>query len=76
MGIPPSICYWLYIYVYTYIINKNSILCLLIDHDRPLSEAGEADAIKVSQKLHQLGWVPELILSRLVLLCIASYHNI
>lgn len=35
----------------------------LRDHDRPLSEAGEADAIKVSQKLHQLGWVPELILS-------------
>ncbi|KAL8093207.1 hypothetical protein AgCh_035192 [Apium graveolens] len=35
----------------------------LRDHDRPLSESGEADAIKVSQKLHQLGWVPGLILS-------------
>ncbi|OIT29109.1 PREDICTED: uncharacterized protein LOC109211791 [Nicotiana attenuata] len=33
------------------------------DHDRPLSRAGQLDAIKVSQKLLQLGWIPELILS-------------
>lgn len=35
----------------------------LLDHDRPLSSTGQADAIKVSQKLHLLGWIPELILS-------------
>ncbi|OWM85679.1 uncharacterized protein At3g52155, chloroplastic [Punica granatum] len=34
----------------------------LRDHDRPLSKAGRADAIKVSQKLKELGWIPELIL--------------
>ncbi|CAK9167057.1 unnamed protein product [Ilex paraguariensis] len=34
----------------------------LRDHDRPLSKAGQADAIKVSHKLQQLGWIPELIL--------------
>ncbi|XP_058113045.1 uncharacterized protein At3g52155, chloroplastic isoform X2 [Magnolia sinica] len=33
------------------------------DHDRPLSKAGRADAVNVSQKLQQMGWVPELILS-------------
>ncbi|XP_028095952.1 uncharacterized protein At3g52155, chloroplastic-like, partial [Camellia sinensis] len=33
------------------------------DHDRPLSKAGQADAIEVSHKLQQLGWIPELILS-------------
>lgn len=38
---------------------------LFIDHDRPLSKAGQADAVIVSQKLQQLGWIPELILSRL-----------
>ncbi|CAN6204071.1 unnamed protein product [Urochloa humidicola] len=32
------------------------------DHDRPLSKAGRADAISVSNKLQQLGWIPELIL--------------
>jgi hypothetical protein len=37
-----------------------------IDHDRPLSKAGEADAVRVSHKLQQLGWIPQLILSRLV----------
>lgn len=36
----------------------------LVDHDRPLSKAGQDDAIKVSQKLQQLGWIPQLILSR------------
>ncbi|XP_028095453.1 uncharacterized protein LOC114295427 isoform X2 [Camellia sinensis] len=36
----------------------------LRDHDRPLSKAGQADAIEVSHKLQQLGWIPELILSR------------
>lgn len=35
-----------------------------IDHDRPLSKAGQADAKIVSQKLQQLGWIPQLILSR------------
>ncbi|XP_028095452.1 uncharacterized protein At3g52155, chloroplastic-like isoform X1 [Camellia sinensis] len=35
----------------------------LRDHDRPLSKAGQADAIEVSHKLQQLGWIPELILS-------------
>ncbi|XP_059439881.1 uncharacterized protein At3g52155, chloroplastic isoform X2 [Corylus avellana] len=35
----------------------------LRDHDRPLSKAGQADAVIVSQKLQQLGWIPELILS-------------
>ncbi|XAR53901.1 hypothetical protein NMG60_11022640 [Bertholletia excelsa] len=34
----------------------------LRDHDRPLSKAGQVDAIKVSHKLQQLGWIPELIL--------------
>lgn len=41
---------------------------LFPDHDRPLSSTGQADAIKVSQKLHLLGWIPELILSRFVCL--------
>ncbi|CAB4275563.1 unnamed protein product [Prunus armeniaca] len=35
----------------------------LKDHDRPLSETGQADAVKVSHKLQQLGWIPQLILS-------------
>ncbi|KAF5728512.1 hypothetical protein HS088_TW21G00660 [Tripterygium wilfordii] len=34
----------------------------LRDHDRPLSQAGRAAAVSVSQKLQQLGWIPELIL--------------
>lgn len=34
------------------------------DHDRPLSKSGKEDAVKVSLKLQQLGWIPELILSR------------
>lgn len=38
------------------------------DHDRPLNKSGQADAVKVSRKLQQLGWIPELILSRLGLL--------
>ncbi|TVU11180.1 hypothetical protein EJB05_44749 [Eragrostis curvula] len=32
------------------------------DHDRPLSKSGRADAISVSDKLQQMGWIPELIL--------------
>uniref|UniRef100_A0A6N2K117 Uncharacterized protein n=1 Tax=Salix viminalis TaxID=40686 RepID=A0A6N2K117_SALVM len=36
----------------------------LRDHDRPLSKSGELDAAKVSQKLQQLDWIPQLILSR------------
>ncbi|XP_073058783.1 uncharacterized protein At3g52155, chloroplastic-like [Primulina eburnea] len=35
----------------------------LRDHDRPLSKSGRADAVKLSQKLKEMGWVPELILS-------------
>ncbi|XP_054802172.1 uncharacterized protein At3g52155, chloroplastic [Prosopis cineraria] len=35
----------------------------LRDHDRPLSKSGQVDALKVSHKLQQLGWIPELILS-------------
>lgn len=37
---------------------------MIVDHDRPLSETGQADAVKVSHKLQQLGWIPQLILSR------------
>ncbi|XP_027771939.1 uncharacterized protein At3g52155, chloroplastic isoform X2 [Solanum pennellii] len=33
------------------------------DHDRPLSRSGQLDAIKVSQNLLKLGWIPQLILS-------------
>uniref|UniRef100_A0A0D9XC42 Phosphoglycerate mutase family protein n=1 Tax=Leersia perrieri TaxID=77586 RepID=A0A0D9XC42_9ORYZ len=32
------------------------------DHDRPLSKAGRAAAISVSNKLQQMGWLPELVL--------------
>ncbi|KAI4303579.1 hypothetical protein MLD38_039189 [Melastoma candidum] len=32
------------------------------DHDRPVSEAGKSDAIKLSHKLQQSGWIPQLIL--------------
>ncbi|KAI3969575.1 hypothetical protein MKX01_020136 [Papaver californicum] len=35
----------------------------LRDHSRPLSNDGRADAITVSTKLQQLGWLPQLILS-------------
>ncbi|XP_071713808.1 uncharacterized protein At3g52155, chloroplastic isoform X2 [Rutidosis leptorrhynchoides] len=35
----------------------------LKDHDRPLSKTGEMDAIQVTYKLQQLGWIPQLILS-------------
>ncbi|XP_027365564.1 uncharacterized protein At3g52155, chloroplastic isoform X2 [Abrus precatorius] len=35
----------------------------LRDHDRPLSKSGKEDAMKVSRKLQELGWIPELILS-------------
>ncbi|CAO2828576.1 unnamed protein product [Amaranthus hypochondriacus] len=34
----------------------------LRDHDRPLSKTGRADAADVSFKLHNMGWVPQLIL--------------
>lgn len=36
---------------------------LVIDHDRPLSKIGRADAMSISRKLQQMGWIPELILS-------------
>ncbi|XP_006661201.2 uncharacterized protein At3g52155, chloroplastic [Oryza brachyantha] len=32
------------------------------DHDRPLSKAGRSAAISVSNKLQQMGWIPELVL--------------
>ncbi|KAL6542975.1 hypothetical protein OROHE_010495 [Orobanche hederae] len=35
----------------------------LKDHDRPLSKSGRADAVKLSQNLELLSWIPELILS-------------
>ncbi|KAL2996995.1 hypothetical protein AAZX31_09G017700 [Glycine max] len=35
----------------------------LRDHDRPLSKSGKEDAVRVSRRLQQLGWIPELILS-------------
>ncbi|XP_047182338.1 uncharacterized protein At3g52155, chloroplastic isoform X2 [Vigna umbellata] len=35
----------------------------LRDHDRPLSKSGKEDAVRVSRKLQELGWIPELILS-------------
>ncbi|XP_023003768.1 uncharacterized protein At3g52155, chloroplastic isoform X2 [Cucurbita maxima] len=34
-----------------------------LDHDRPLSKDGKVDAIKIAQKLQELNWIPELILS-------------
>jgi len=37
-----------------------------LDHDRPLSKTGRADAVNVSHQLHKLGWIPELILCRFV----------
>ncbi|XP_073003699.1 uncharacterized protein At3g52155, chloroplastic isoform X1 [Typha latifolia] len=33
------------------------------DHDRPLSKVGRNDAINVSRKLQQMGWIPEIVLS-------------
>ncbi|KAK1311408.1 hypothetical protein QJS10_CPA08g01905 [Acorus calamus] len=33
------------------------------DHDRPLSTSGRSDAISVSHKLQEMGWVPQLIYS-------------
>ncbi|KAK8939969.1 hypothetical protein KSP40_PGU018056 [Platanthera guangdongensis] len=33
------------------------------DHDRPLSKIGKADAMSISRRLQQMGWIPELILS-------------
>ena len=48
---------------------------LAADHDRPLSKAGQSDASKVSLKLHQLGWIPQLILSRWVPLSLYFPNN-
>ncbi|GJM99746.1 hypothetical protein PR202_ga16875 [Eleusine coracana subsp. coracana] len=31
-------------------------------HERPLSKSGRADAISVSDKLQEMGWIPELVL--------------
>lgn len=45
-------------------LTNNIHIFFLVDHDRPLSKAGQDDAIKVSQRLQQLGWIPQLILSR------------
>ncbi|KAK6928794.1 hypothetical protein RJ641_004999 [Dillenia turbinata] len=41
---------------------SNRLLFVEIDHDRPLSESGRTDAVNVSRKLQQLGWIPQLIL--------------
>lgn len=41
--------------------------CYLTDHDRPLNKSGRADAAKLGEKLEQLGWIPQLILSRRVM---------
>jgi hypothetical protein len=41
---------------------------LISDHDRPLSKTGKADAISVSDKFQQMGWIPELILCRYILI--------
>jgi hypothetical protein len=46
----------------------NGFLFVCADHDRPLSKSGKEDAVRVSLKLQQLGWIPELILSRLGIL--------
>lgn len=37
-------------------------MLMSLDHDRPLSKIGCADAVDVSQQLQKLGWIPELIL--------------
>ena len=54
------------------------IFSFFIDHDRPLSKAGQVDAARVSHKLQQLGWIPELILCRLGFLhlqqCFSNIH--
>lgn len=48
------------------------------DHDRPLSKSGKEDAVRVSRKLQELGWIPELILSRLAifvpLACVVAFE--
>lgn len=44
------------------------------DHDRPLSKNGRADAVVVSQKLQQMGWIPQLILLRLAALFFSTHH--
>ncbi|TVU11166.1 hypothetical protein EJB05_44735 [Eragrostis curvula] len=51
------------------------------DHDRPLSKSGRADAISVSDKLQQMGWIPELILCRFHLCALnnisaATYYEV
>jgi phosphohistidine phosphatase SixA len=43
-----------------------NMIFLASDHDRPLSKSGRAEAISVSDKLEQMGWIPELILCRCV----------
>lgn len=46
-----------------FLSEEQCLICVLMsDHDRPLSKAGRADAISVSNKLQQMGWIPELIL--------------
>lgn len=38
---------------------------MYVDHERPLSKPGRRDAMSVAHKLEQMGWIPEVILSRL-----------
>lgn len=49
-------------------VSEESGFCA--DHDRPLSKSGKEDAMEVSRKFQQLGWIPELILSRLGILLV------
>lgn len=60
------------LFSYSLSFPQNSILISVsvsnhaktIDHDRPLTKTGRADAAKVAQVLSTLGWLPQLILSR------------
>jgi hypothetical protein len=57
-----------------FLSGEQGLICVLMsDHDRPLSKAGRADAISVSNKLQQMGWIPELILCRCVPMCVTVY---
>jgi len=57
-----------------FLSEEQCLICVLMsDHDRPLSKAGRADAISVSNKLQQMGWIPELILCRCVPICVREY---
>ncbi|KAE8674774.1 hypothetical protein F3Y22_tig00111715pilonHSYRG00013 [Hibiscus syriacus] len=44
-------------------------------HDRPLSKSGRVDDVAVSRELQRMGWIPQLILSRLASLSSLSYFE-